>query len=392
MPRILRIINRFNLGGPTYNVSYLTKYLPERYETLLVGGVPDEGETASSHILEELGIEARILSSMKRKPGWKNDRETYQEIKTIIEEFKPDIVHTHASKAGALGRKAAFACKVPVVVHTFHGHVFDGYFGTLQTNIYKAIERYLAKKTDGIVAISPEQVKDLTLKHRICEEKKVKMIPLGFDLDRFFEVDKAVSLKFRNQYGISSDAFVVTIIGRLAPIKNHRLYIDALVRMANGTSRTVKALIVGDGSEKASLQLYLSSLSLPANLEFVFTSWIADIAPVLVNSQVVALTSNNEGTPVSLIESLAAGVPVVATQVGGVKHIVEHGVNGFLVARNDPETFAYYLLELSKNNTLYETLKSNARKSVVEKFHYRLLVERMANWYDELLTQKQKYV
>src|SRR3954467_7624548 len=124
MPKVLRIINRFNLGGIAYNVSYLSKYLDKEYETLLIGGAEEEGEESALHIPHNLGLKPIIIPELKRSINFKNDYAAYKKIKRIITEFKPDIVHTHASKAGAVGRLAAISCKVPVIVHTFHGHVF----------------------------------------------------------------------------------------------------------------------------------------------------------------------------------------------------------------------------------------------------------------------------
>ena len=137
--KVLRIINRFNIGGPTFNATFLTRFISDDFETLLVGGLPEEEESDSLHILEEYGLKPILIPEMKRTPNFKSDRAAYKRIKQIIEEFQPDIVHTHAAKAGALGRRAAFACRVPVVVHTFHGHVFHSYFGKLKTNIFKLI-------------------------------------------------------------------------------------------------------------------------------------------------------------------------------------------------------------------------------------------------------------
>ena len=154
MKKVLRIINRFNLGGPTYNAAYLTKYLSSDYETLLVGGQHDESEASSSHILEDLNLNPIIIPEMRREINFKNDRIAYQKIKNIINEFKPDIVHTHASKAGAIGRIAANKAGVKQIYHTFHGHVFHSYFGKAKTTFYKNLERYLAKKSTKIIAIS----------------------------------------------------------------------------------------------------------------------------------------------------------------------------------------------------------------------------------------------
>jgi UDP-N-acetylglucosamine:LPS N-acetylglucosamine transferase len=165
MPKILRIINRFNLGGPTYNVAYLSKYI-EGYETLLVGGEKDESEDSSTFITEKLGLNPLIIPEMKRKIDPSQDIAAYKKLKKIIQEFKPDIVHTHASKAGTLGRLAAFSCKTPVVLHTFHGHVFHSYFGKLSTTFYKNVERYLASRSTAIIAISDKQKHELSDIHQ----------------------------------------------------------------------------------------------------------------------------------------------------------------------------------------------------------------------------------
>ena len=151
MPKVLRIINRFNLGGPTYNAAYLTKYMAPEFETLLVGGMHEITEGSSKYILENLGIEPIIIPEMKREINLKQDRIAYKKIKAIIKDFKPDIVHTHASKAGALGRLAAHQLGVKGIVHTFHGHVFHSYFGRVKTQFYKQVERYLAKKSTKII-------------------------------------------------------------------------------------------------------------------------------------------------------------------------------------------------------------------------------------------------
>ena len=143
MPRILRIINRFNLGGPTYNAAYLTKYMPPHYETLLIGGEKEESEESSAHILNSLDLTSTIIPEMKRSINPLNDYNAYKKIKNIIKEYKPDIVHTHAAKAGTIGRLAAYTSKVPVIVHTFHGHVFHSYFNKAKTSVFKNIERML---------------------------------------------------------------------------------------------------------------------------------------------------------------------------------------------------------------------------------------------------------
>jgi glycosyltransferase involved in cell wall biosynthesis len=259
MPKVLRIINRFNLGGITYNVSYLSKYMPSEFETLLIGGPEEAGEESSLYIPESLDLKPQIVFEMRRSVNPLQDYYAYKKIKQIIKTFKPDIVHTHASKAGAIGRLAAFHCKVPVVVHTFHGHVFHGYFSPLKTYVFKVIERLLAKKSNAIVAISEIQKKELGEKHKICDPKKITVIPLGFDLERFTQNKSVNRTFFRNKYGLLENDLVLGIIGRLAPIKNHFLFIDAVEFVFKNTTRNIKALIIGDGETKSALTEYIEA-------------------------------------------------------------------------------------------------------------------------------------
>jgi len=224
--KVLRIINRFNIGGPTYNATFLTRFMSDQFETLLVGGLPEEGESDSLHILEEYGVQAILIKEMKRKPNFFSDRKALQKLKDIIKEFQPDIVHTHASKAGALGRKAAFDMKVPVVVHTFHGHVFHSYFGRVKTELYKFIERSLARKSSGIIAISELQRQELSEIHKISNQNRIKVIPLGFDLLKFNDNLSQKREKIRKDFGLEQDHVAIAIIGRLAPIKNHELFFE----------------------------------------------------------------------------------------------------------------------------------------------------------------------
>lgn len=233
--KVLRIINRFNLGGPTYNVAYLTKYLAPEYETLLVGGMKDESEASSDYIINKLGIEPIIVEEMKRSINPVNDYLAYKKIKNIIKEFKPDIVHTHASKAGTLGRIAAAHCNVPVIVHTFHGHVFHSYFNQVKTTVFKEIERYLAKKSSAIISISEIQQKELALDHKIAPLEKIKVVPLGFDLDRFQENKDEKRKTFREKYQVKENEIAIGIIGRLVPVKNHSLFIQAISYALNHT-------------------------------------------------------------------------------------------------------------------------------------------------------------
>ncbi|MFZ5554651.1 MAG: glycosyltransferase [Bacteroidota bacterium] len=391
-PRILRIINRFNLGGPTFNAAYLTKYLEPEFETLLLGGQKDDSEASSEFIVNQLGLQPRILSSMKRNVNAFNDFHSYREIKKIIREFKPDIVHTHASKAGAVGRMAAFHCKVPATVHTFHGNVFKGYFGPLRTSLVKKTERFLAKRTTAIIAISELQKKELVSDFRICAEEKVHVIPLGFDLSRFRENQEEKRKKFREKYLLGDDEIAISIIGRLVPIKNHRLFISAVCELQKKTNRKIRAFVVGDGECMNDLKGFCSEndveFALPGEKKpalITFTSWIREADEVNAGSEIIALSSDNEGTPVSLIEAQAAGKPVVSTRVGGVENVVNEGVTGLLSPSGEKEGLVQNLLQLAENESLRIKMGNEGWHRVESKYHYTRLVEETKNLYYSLL-------
>lgn len=389
MPKVLRIINRFNIGGPTYNAAFLTKFISEDYETLLVGGLPEQDESDSLHILEDYGVKPLLIPEMKRIPNFKSDREAYRKIKQIIEEFQPDIVHTHAAKAGALGRKAAKACGVPVIVHTFHGHVFHSYFGKAKTLLYKIIERRLAKISTGIIAISPIQKEELSSVHSICSPDKIKVIPLGFDLLKFRENLAEKRVATRQNWNLKEDDVAVAIIGRLAPIKNHGLFLDAVALLAEKGVRA-RYFIVGDGQEKPIIEKRVKELQDQYGLKVELTSWIKDIATFNAGMDIICLSSDNEGTPVSLIEAQASGVPVISTDVGGVKDILDEGNTGFVVPKKDPDAFGKKLQLLIENKEIRTKMSQNGWNFVRDKFHYTTLVKNMENYYAELIEKTRK--
>ncbi len=389
MPKVLRIINRFNIGGPTYNATFLTRFLNDDFETLLIGGLPEEGEADSLHIPREYRIEPTILEEMKRIPNFKSDREAYLKIKQIIKDFKPDIVHTHASKAGALGRKAAFACKVPIVVHTFHGHVFHSYFGVLKTKIFKFIERRLAKKSTGIIAISEIQKNELTKIHNICEASKVKVIPLGFDLSKFQDNIVEKRRLVREKYSISDDEVAVAIIGRLSPIKNHAFFFQVVENLLKKGIQKVKFFVVGDGELLSEIELKTAEINSKFGEKIFMTSWIKDIATFNAGMDVICLTSDNEGTPVSLIEAQASNVAVISTNVGGVKDIMLNGKTGFVVEKGDLNNYIEKLGILIENDEIRRLMSQSSWDFVKEKFSYSRLVKDMENYYYELLKNKK---
>lgn len=396
MVKVLRIINRFNLGGPTYNAAYLTRYLSDYgFETKLVGGVSLESEADSTFILDQLGVNAEIIPEMQRSLNPLNDRKAYVRIKEIIKEFKPDIVHTHASKAGTLGRLAAIQQKVPVIVHTFHGHVFHSYFSGATTSIFKKIEQYLAARSSKIVAISNKQLIELSDEFNIAPRDKFQVIPLGFDLSRFRNDLSEKRMEFRAKWDLKPDDFVISIVGRLVPVKNHKLFIESFAKLKSKSSKPVKALIVGDGELREALIKHCELLNLKVrsngtpvpDADVIFTSWIRDVDEVYAGSELAALTSFNEGTPVSLIEALAAGTPVVSTKVGGIQDVVTHNKTGLLVPTDNVLAFTKGMEKLLVDDVMRHDMSIKAKASINGQFSYNRLVDDTAKMYNRLLQE-----
>lgn len=387
MPKVLRILNRFNVGGPVYNASYLTADLSEDFETLLIGGPHEEGEGDALYIPESLGLKVRVINAMQRTPDGKIDLLALKEIRSIMREFKPDIVHTHAAKAGALGRIAAKLEGVPIVVHTFHGHVFHSYFGLFKTWIYKNIERFLARITTKIVVISEGQQCDIVDRFRICGRQKTCIIPLGFDLDRFAENRDHKRKIFREELRLEDDETAVALIGRLAPIKNHAMFIRA-ARATKG--KKIRYYIIGDGTERLKIQHLCDELGVSygtgaENTDVVFLGWISDLDRILPGFDIIALTSLNEGTPVSLIEAQAAGLPVVSTDAGGVRDVVLHEQSGFIVDTLDDDGFVSHLVQLHEDCGLRFAMGKLGQQHVLAHFGRKRLAADTKRLYLELL-------
>ena len=362
---------------------------------MLVGGVCESHEAEATKLLA--GLNWRQMESMGRSLHPLKDFASYRDLRKLIREFRPHIVHTHAAKPGALGRLAARAEGVPVVVHTFHGHVFHSYFNPLKTRIFLGIERYLATKSDALIAISPEQKIELSEAFRIAPPDKFRVIPLGLDLDRFQFDAETKRMAFRTDYGLQADDVAVVITGRLVGIKNHSLFLRALAMAKPRTGRRLVGFIVGDGDMRATIEQEARELgfvfsgvdSRNSVEDLVFTSWRTDIDTINAGADIVALTSLNEGTPVSLIEASASGCPVISTRVGGVESVVLNEGTGLLVESNDVHAFAEQLARLAENPSLRAQLGQAGTAHVRSKFAYQRLVTDVTALYHELLERKK---
>ena len=392
MPRVLRIINRLNLGGPTYNAAYLSKFLEPEFETLLVSGMKDDAEESSEFIVKNLDLHPVYIPEMYRELHPFRDYKSYYKLRKLIDEFKPDIVHTHAAKAGAVGRLAAAHSGVKVIIHTFHGHIFHSYFNSAKTRMFLEIERYLARRTTKIITLSEIQKQELSETYKIAPAEKFEIVPLGFDLSKFEENQDEKRKKFRAEYNLADDEIAIGIVGRLVPIKNHALFLKALKIVSEKTTQKIRAFIIGDGEERNNIEQMAKALGLKynnANLRekniLTFTSWIREIDVSNAGMDIITLTSSNEGTPVSLIEAQAAGKPIVSTNVGGIENVIIKDKTALLSAPGDEMLFAENLLRLLENAKMRNDMALWGPDFVRNKFGYQRLCSDMAKLYRSLL-------
>ena len=397
MPRIIRILNRLAVGGPVLNATYLTKYLSPSYETLLVVGEKEDHEQSAAYLADNLGIECVTIAGMGRSLNARADWSAYGQMKALIKSYKPDIVHTHSAKPGAIGRMAASAAGVPVIVHTFHGHVFHSYFNAFKSKVFIQTERALARRSHAIVAISTAQKRELVEDFKIAPAEKVRIVPLGFDLDRFVKDREEKRTKFRNEFGLAENEIAIGIIGRLVPVKNHELFLQGLHHVLSHTSKKIRAFVIGDGETRGSLEQKAQALGISFTTEkhhthphpLVFTSWRSDVDVINAGLDIVALTSVNEGTPVSLIEAQAANKAIVSTRVGGIADIVEEGQTALLSDVTDSEAFCRHLLQLVEDDALRQRLGENSSSFVLQRFSYQRLVSDMDQLYQQLLNNSK---
>ena len=385
---MVRIIARLNVGGPAIQAITLTKRLePLGYRTTLVRGQEDPDEGDMNYLADELSVDPVLVPTLRRSPGWR-DLRALTTLARIIQRERPQIIHTHAAKAGTLGRLAGWVSGLrpggrPILIHTFHGHSLTGYFSPRTASVYRWIERSLARHTDALIAVSAE-VRDELVELGVADADRFEVVPVGFDLEPFgVDADERARRRqrFRAELGIPVDDQVVTLIARLVPIKR----VDRFLRVARSIAnqrRGVHFLVVGDGELRRVLQASPEAAELDGLL--IWAGFRRDIPDVCFASDAVVLTSDNEGTPVSLIEAQAAGTPVVAGRVGGVPSVVRDGISGFVVEPGDERGMADAVSRVLDDATIAARAQT-AREEVARAFSLDALVERIDDLYLRLL-------
>lgn len=388
--KILRIIDRLNIGGPTIHTVVLTRGLNDSmFESKLVTGIVDNWEGDMSYYAKKQGVISITVPQMRRSRTIASiikDLIAFFCIYKIIKEERPDIVHTHKAIGGALGRTAAVLARVPIKVHTFHGHVLRGYYNHLLSEIFIWIERILARFTDKIIAISNYQLKELSYDLKIASPGKIALIPLGFELESFLKTEGQKG-HLRRELKISKDTVLIGIVGRLTKIKNHEMFLRAASGILKETNK-VAFIVVGGGEEAEKLKQRVNQLEIMEQVHFL--DWRQDMEDIYSDLDVVVLTSFNEGTPVTLLEAMASAKPVVATAVGGVPDVVDDGETGLLVPSQDVERFTKAVLQLIADEQKRLRMGARGRKKVALKYSKARLLQDMRSLYLELIEKKKK--
>jgi len=405
--KIVRIIARLNVGGPARHVVWLTSGLAEAgYRSVLVAGSVPPGEEDMSYFADQAAVKPLYIPEMSREISL-NDAVTVWKLFRLLQRERPDIVHTHTAKAGTVGRVAGFfyrwltpgalvgkprPCKF---VHTYHGHVFHSYYGHARTRVFLAIERLLAKLvTDRLVVVSEQQRVEIGETFRVGRSGQIKVIRLGLDLEIFADHGSRRA-KFRNELGIDDETILVGIVGRLTEIKNHEMFLNSVARLKASEQR-VSFVIIGDGSLRETLERQAKSLGLEN--EVIFAGGRKDPEYFYPALDICALTSRNEGTPLTLIEAMANARPVVATSVGGVVdllgEVLEDGPykvceRGISVPAGDEETFAAALRRLIGDRALQRELGSRGFEFVQHNYRKERLLEDIKDLYGELLNRER---
>jgi glycosyltransferase involved in cell wall biosynthesis len=384
--KVLRVIARLNVGGPALHVAYLTEGLADRgYDTTLVAGSLARGEESMAQVAQQRGARIVTLPHLARDISPLNDALAVFRLADLIRKERPQILHTHTAKAGFVGRIAALLAgdaRPPIVVHTFHGHVLRGYFSPIVTLGFRTLERWLASITTKLIAVSPE-VRDDLVRLGVAPEEKFAVVRLGIELGERVGGGDDVRGETRRQLGVAPDAFVVGWVGRMTAVKRTD---DVLLAFEKLLERGVDAwlCLVGDGPDRDHLERRAHQLGIARRC--LFLGYQDDVAPYYEAIDTLLLPSVNEGTPVSVIESLAAGRPAVATRVGGVPDVLRDGVDGFLVDVGDAAALADRLAELARDPARREEMGRAGRERVLERYAVARLVDDVDALYRELLS------
>jgi glycosyltransferase involved in cell wall biosynthesis len=381
--RLVRIFSRLNVGGPSLHVIHLAVGLaPLGYETRLVIGRESGREGSLLDLALARGVDVLALPGLGRDVRLLGDLRAVFGLWRLLRRIRPHVVHTHTAKAGVVGRLAAFAARVPVVVHTYHGHVLRGYFGRVASAAMRAIEQALGARSSALVTVS-ESVRDDLAALKVAPGPSIRVVPLGLELDGLGGEQPRGAL--RAQAGFAADAPLVGLVGRLAPIKDAPTFLRAARTLVERRPQT-RFSVVGDGDERPALEALARELGLGDAV--FFHGWRRDLPAVYADLDVVVNCSRNEGTPVALIEALAARRPVVATAVGGTPDLLGRGAFGTLLPPADPAALAQAIEGVLDHPEEAQARSDAGRAHVLAHHGVARLVSELDALYRELLAAR----
>jgi len=374
------------MGGPAHQAALLSgrRFFPERYETLLVHGSLPAGEESLADLSREEGATMRFLDELRTPIDPLHDSRALLKLIRVARAFKPDVVHTHTAKAGFIGRQAALAVRPrPAIVHTYHGHVLEGYFGAAKSRLYLELERALARVSDRLIGVSEATVDDL-VRLGVAPRERFSVLPLGLDLGPLAEPDDGgLRERTRGELDVAPEEVLLVFVGRVVPIKRLDVLLRALAQ-AGGPGPRLRLALVGDGEERPGLEALASELGIERDV--LFLGYRRELRSLFAAADLAVLSSDNEGTPVSLIEAGAAGLPAVATDVGGVGEVVGEQT-GILVPPGDPAALAGALRQMADDPEGRRTYGRAARSRVTERYGAARLIGDVDALYRELTAQ-----
>ncbi|MEM9542293.1 MAG: glycosyltransferase [Cyanobacteria bacterium P01_E01_bin.42] len=378
--RVMRIIARLNVGGPARHVILLNANLERsRYQNLLVTGMEGTREGSMKDLVAFHQLEMDVIPELGRKIALTNDLFVLWKLYRLMCRYRPHIVHTHTAKAGLVGRIAAKLAGVPIILHTFHGHVFHGYFSPAKTKFFIALEKFCGFFSDRIITIS-KLLKQEIAAYGVAPLEKIEVIPLGFDLSPF-AAQTRYNQKFRASINFPAKGKLIAAVGRLVPIKNISLLLEAIA-IARQSDPHIHLALIGDGELRSHLESRTRELGIAEAV--IFTGWRQDLPQIYADLDAVVISSNNEGTPASLIEAMATGCPVIATRVGGVPDLLTPD-RGRIVKPNDPQTLARAILDLWQDPEQTQYFAENARAYARLTYNSQRLVRDIAQLYETLV-------
>lgn len=382
---ILHVIGRLNVGGAARHVLELAREQLDRgHDVLVVAGTLAAGETSMEYVAKELDVHVHSLPVLVRDLSPVRDTQAILQLRRLLRERRPDVLHTHTAKAGGTGRLAARAAgdaRPRAVVHTYHGHVLSGYFTRPREHVFRRLEHILSLVTDQLVAVSDE-VRDDLVRFGVARPERFTVVPYGFRLPEWSAEDEAARQRLRHELGLPQETFAIGFAGRLTAIKRPLDLVRTLDAVL-GAGVDAALVLVGDGDERAKTEALATELGLRGQCHFVgyqerIRDWYAAVDAAL-------LTSANEGTPVVAIEALAADRPVVATRAGGTGTVVRDGETGYLLPIGDVPALAERLTRLARDPELRERLGRAGGADVRMRFATQRMADELEALYLGLL-------